>query len=290
MNKLNVIFQSETAAIHKFYSNCISAYKSILSCFVKPVLLKGDVAVIDVQNPANHLPLEQLYMGTDVARLLVSAAYKNVGKEMINVCFQRCQQFLIELCFQLNERLPIDDPLVRQLRFLNPQLAVSGTIPSIVDVAAKFPNVIYLEKLQILDQEWRELSFDEQISELADKCATSPTEEFWGNVALNEKYRILGRFVKAMLCLPISNADCERVFSELNLIKTKQRNCFSTEGVASLIFVKDGIKHMLGSCENFEHNKEMLDLCNKEMYTTVEAIYGDAAKMMMCNYDNQQQE
>ena len=116
VNKLNVIFQSETAAIHKFYSNCISAYKSILSCFVKPVLLKGDVAVIDVRNPANHLPLAQLYMGTDVARLLVSDAYKNVGKEIINVCFQRCQQFLIELCLQLKERLPIDDPLVRQLR------------------------------------------------------------------------------------------------------------------------------------------------------------------------------
>ena len=114
-------------------------------------------------------------------------------------------------------------------------------------------------------------------SELADKCATSPTEEFWANVALNEKYRILGRFVKAMLCLPISNADCERVFSQLNLIKTKQRNRFSTEGVASLIFVKDGIKHMSGSCENFEPTKEMLDRCNKEMYTAVEAIYGDAA-------------
>ena len=168
VNKLNIIFQSETAAIHKFYSNCISAYKSILSCFVKPVLLKGDVAVIDVLNPVNHLPLAQLYMGTDAARLLVSDAYKNVGKEMINACFQ------------LKQQLPIDDSLVRQLRFLNPQLAISGTIPSIADVAAKFPNVICPEMLQLLDQEWRELSFDEEISELADKCATSPTEEFWG--------------------------------------------------------------------------------------------------------------
>jgi hypothetical protein len=163
VNKLNVIFQSETPAIHKFYPNCISTYKSILSCFVKPILLKGDVAVIDIRNPANHLPLAQLYMGTDAARLLVSDAYKNVRKEMINECFQRCQQFLIELSFQLEKRLPIDNPLVRQLRFLNPQLAISGTIPSIADVASKFPHVICIERLQILDQEWRELSFDEQI-------------------------------------------------------------------------------------------------------------------------------
>jgi hypothetical protein len=102
-------------------------------------------------------------MGTDAARLLVSDAYKNVRKEMINECFQRCQPFLIELSFQLKKRLPIDNPLVRQLRFLNPQLAISGTIPSIADVASKFPHVICIERLKILDQEWRELSFDEQI-------------------------------------------------------------------------------------------------------------------------------
>ena len=83
--------------------------------------------------------------------------------------------------------------------------------------------------------------------------------------------------MKAMLCLPISNADCEWVFSQLNLIKMKQRNRFSTEGVASLIFVKDGIRHMSGSCENFEPTKEKLDRFNREMYTTVETIYGDAA-------------
>lgn len=275
VNKLNVIFQSEAPIIHKFHANCTLAYTSILSCFVKPVLLKGNVTEIDVRNPANHLPLNQLYMGTDAARLLVSDAYKNVKKEMIGACFHRCQQFLVELCSQLKKRLPLNHPLVRQLSFLNPQLAISGTIASIADVAAEFPQVIPIENLQSLDQEWRQMSFDEEISELADQCAALPTEEFWANVALNEKYQVVGRFAKAMLCLPISNADSERVFSQLNLIKTKQRNRFSTEGVASLIFVKEGIKGMSGSCENFQPTEEMLGRCSKEIYTNVEAIYGD---------------
>lgn len=198
-----------------------------------------------------------------------------MDKVKINECFKRCQQFLIELCRQLKMRLPLDNPIIRDLKFLDPQVAMSGTIGSIANVAARFPNVLPAEKIQQLDQEWRDLILDDEISNLADTCASSPAEEFWAKVVVNEKYRNLGTFVKAMLCLPVSNADCERVFSQVNLIKTKHRNRFSTEGVASVIFVKDGIKSNAGSWDEFEPTRSMLDRCNKTMYTNVRAIYGD---------------
>ena len=76
------------------------------------------------------------------------------------------------------------------------------------------------EKLQCLDHEWRQLVLDQEISELADSCATSPTNEFWAKVASKENYKVLGDFAKAMLCIPVSNADCVRVLSQVNLIKT----------------------------------------------------------------------
>jgi hypothetical protein len=183
---------------------------------------------------------------------------------------------LIELCRQLNKRLPLDNLVIQDLKFLNPQTAMTGTIASIAGVAARFPNVVPESQLQSLDQEWRQLIFDEEISDLADSCATSPAEVFWGKVSVNEKYKILGTFVKAMLCLPVSNADCERVFSQVNLIKTEHRNRFSTEGVASVIFVKEGIKSMAESCEDFQPTNEMLNRCNSDIYKNVQAVYGDA--------------
>ena len=276
VNKLNVIFQCKSPSIHNFYSNCVSAYKAILSCFVKPVLLKGNVALIDPSNPANHLPLTQLYMGVTASKLLASQSFKQVAKEKTTECFQRSKQFLIELCRQLKKRLPLDNLVIQDLKFLNPQTAMTGTIASIAGVAARFPNVVPESQLQSLDQEWRQLIFDEEISDLADSCATSPAEEFWGKVSVNEKYKILGTFVKAMLCLPVSNADCERVFSQVNLIKTEHRNRFSTEGVASVIFVKEGIKSMAESCEDFQPTNEMLNRCNSDIYKNVQAVYGDA--------------
>ena len=78
-----------------------------------------------------------------------------------------------------------------------------------------------------------------------------------------------------MLCLPVSNADCERVFSQVNMIKSTHRNTLSTEGVASLIFVKDGVKHLSESCVQFEPSAKMVRKCNNDIYTNVHAIYGD---------------
>ena len=74
VNKLNIIFQCKSPAIHKLHSNCSLAYKAIIGCFIKPVLLKGDVVLIYHAHAANHLPQTQLYMGVDASRLLASSS------------------------------------------------------------------------------------------------------------------------------------------------------------------------------------------------------------------------
>ena len=80
-----------------------------------------------------------------------------------------------------------------------------------------------------------------------------------------------------MLTIPVSNADCECAFSQVNLIKTNQQNRFSTEGVASPLFVKDGVKSMAESCATFEPSDEMLSNFNKGIYHNVKAVYGEDA-------------
>ena len=71
--------------------------------------------------------------------------------------------------------------------------------------------------------------------------------EFCGKVS-TDKYSTLVALAKAMLTIPVSNVDCERVFSQVNLIKTEHGNRFPTEEVALLIFVKDDVKNMTDSC------------------------------------------
>ena len=48
----------------------------------------------------------------------------------------------------------------------------------------------------------------------------------------------LSAFLKALDCLPISTAECERGFSDMNLARTKIRNALTISRVSSLLFIK----------------------------------------------------
>jgi hypothetical protein len=196
VNKMNTIFQSRSPSVHSFYSDCIAAYKALLSCFVKPALVKRDVITLDPSNSINHLPLSQLYLGVEVSKLLVLQEYTALNKDDLQHFFQRCQHFYVELCCQLKKRLPLDNDVLKQLKFLDPQTVVNGSLPSIAGVASRFPNVISPENLQSLDQEWREFTYDDEISDLVDRCAAAPTEAFWAEVSRlhSKKYQHLLEF------------------------------------------------------------------------------------------------
>ena len=58
--------------------------------------------------------------------------------------------------------------------------------------------------------------------------------------------------MKGLLVLPHANADTERVFSQVNLIKTDTRNRLITKTVSALLSTKEGIKTVAGDCRKFE--------------------------------------
>lgn len=66
-----------------------------------------------------------------------------------------------------------------------------------------------------------------------------------------------------MLCLPLSNVKCERIFSDINRIKTKDRNRFDNQNVASIIHAKEGLKDV-GECHNFDPDKIMIAIMKNE--------------------------
>lgn len=60
------------------------------------------------------------------------------------------------------------------------------------------------------------------------------------------------------MCLPHSNADCERVFSEVNMyFKTKQRNKLITFTINGALLAKQAVRNQ-GNCTKFEVPYEMV--------------------------------
>lgn len=73
-----------------------------------------------------------------------------------------------------------------------------------------------------------------------------------------EEYKSVSQFSLNLLILPHSSVDCERIFSQVNLIKTKIRNSLSNESINGTLLAKQHIVNEAGSCANFKLNNEIM--------------------------------
>lgn len=171
-----------------------------------------------------------------------------------------CLNFYVELCSQIKSRFNFDDPILKIVKILNPHVVgTSNTVESIVDFQIYFPYLV--DDIESLDDEWRVLQTLEEIVIYKENSVP----EFWSQVsevrnAVNElMFPHLKKLISALLSLPHSSATAERIFSQLNLIKTKLRNRLNVETCSSLIFTKQ----LLGEfkCYEFEPCDSLLN-CN----------------------------
>ncbi|CAG9786631.1 unnamed protein product [Diatraea saccharalis] len=77
-------------------------------------------------------------------------------------------------------------------------------------------------------------------------------------------YATLKEIVSALLCLPHSSATVERIFSSINLIKTKTRNHLGTDTMEGLLLTKQLLKNE--PCFKLNVSKNMISKMNKRMY------------------------
>lgn len=63
-------------------------------------------------------------------------------------------------------------------------------------------------------------------------------------------------FISGLMCLPHASAAAERVFSQLNLIKSKTRNRLKINTCSALLHVKEMLEDH--SCFNFKHSSGLL--------------------------------
>lgn len=123
------------------------------------------------------------------------------------------------------------------------------------------------ETLQKVDDEWRMLA----VAELNENIRNIQYgEDFW--VALlnmesegENPFKNVASFILKVLSLPHSSVDCERVFSKINLIKTKVRNKLNTETMNSLLLASEHMKQST-SCVTFEPTKAMISSMTKNIY------------------------
>lgn len=101
----------------------------------------------------------------------------------------------------------------------------------------------------------------------------SQAEAFWVKV-LNYKdssgdqmFKELALFALSLLVMPLSNADIERVFSHMSLVKSKLRNRIGQETLSGILHIKYGLRRQGLCCKDFAPSQEMLQRFNRGMYS-----------------------
>ena len=215
------------------------------------------------------LPLFSMSMGKDVSNFLTKPEIINMKREVMGF-LEHVQLFYVEAATQIKQRFPIDDPIIKCLGFLNPDTLHSTKVADVLQIASKFPNVVSIEDLRKLDDEWRELQFIDR-SDLPEYSGHRvDVGTFWGSVGNIRdgsgglRFPTVGKLTKSLLSIPHSNADVERIFSHVNLIKVKQRNQLKTSTLDALLMVKQGLP--CESCVKFCPDLDMCRCIKTSMY------------------------
>ncbi|KYN00584.1 hypothetical protein ALC62_08634, partial [Cyphomyrmex costatus] len=175
---------------------------------------------------------------------------------------------------QISKRYDMQNSVLQKLRALKPKNALSlsyrDTTPSLFNLMNTIPRIVNYNSctMQKIDDQWRRLplfaaTFSKDIQEV-------DVDIFWNEVsnkkgaAEKSEFDELARFALDALCLPHSNADCERIFSRVNLIKTKYRNKLKIETVNGSILATECVKRQCAeeeksNCVTFKPTEKMFE-------------------------------
>ncbi|XP_012522038.1 uncharacterized protein LOC105828318 [Monomorium pharaonis] len=262
-NDLNLEFQSETPKIYLLYDKMENAYRTLLSYYIKPEYLETtDVTQIQYRNPINYMPLDKIYCGPKVALALEGNNLSNEEEKHFRL---RCMDFYINCAHEIYKRFPFNSSemaVLKLLSFLNPD-KISST-ETLIHLSIKMPHLI--TDLNALDREWR------SIINMSNKPETKNVINYRKLICERRKgdesleYPEINKLVSYLLTLPHSSACVERVFSAINLNKTKVRNRLGSATLSGILHSKRLINEHGKNCFNFHITSNVLEHHNKMMY------------------------
>ena len=164
---------------------------------------------------------------------------------------------------QIKQRFPFsDDHIIAKLKVLDPNIAHSkNSLMSISSLATQFKTLIPENKLNDLQDEYRSFQIPKNQHHF-DQNLKIP--EFWyklleiKNSLGQPKYLNLSDFITNMTSLPHSSARVERIFSQVNTVKTKKTNKLKANTTRDRILAKQHVTKGNSSCLTWQPSKALL--------------------------------
>lgn len=233
-----------------------------------------DIGSVNISDPNNYLPLEEIYCGAKVHFLndneVIASEIKNFRIRVLD--------FYIEWCVQIKKRFKFENDVLLFTSKFSPEVVISGKHNSISEVQKFFP---YLNiNLEELDFEYRLLSEMSQIKDYVISDGNNDFVHFW--LSVNNLKNGLGKpmfsnvikVATLIMSLPHSSAAAERAFSQMSLIKTKLRNRLLINTFNSIMHTKDLLHARGENCFSWKPSQKMLRY-NKTIVSEIEICDDD---------------
>ncbi|CAD6204112.1 GSCOCG00009869001-RA-CDS, partial [Cotesia congregata] len=235
LQRVNKAFEAQNADPCKLFQDLTTLIGFVVS---KVVLQRTytDPLTVDVEKYLDPSP----YLGSGFELKIIELKEKKaITEQQEKELRERCIKFLIKLVHELRSRLPDNIQILQKTNLLACQNVLKVHKESLTPL---LEHLNYSSTtISLIETQWNAIHFTKwtevndtvqfwtEVKEYKDATGTNPFQE-------------LSDFAFSILLLPYSNAEVERVFSAMNLVKTKLRNKMNSEMTNALLTIRAGLK------------------------------------------------
>ncbi|XP_017481508.1 PREDICTED: uncharacterized protein LOC108370644 [Rhagoletis zephyria] len=250
---LNNSFQSNNTDPTKLLKDFAVVINSLKSKIISPDN-DVDVISIDFEQYIN----KSCYLGYNFEKkILEMKSSSGLTEESEKYIRTICTNFVVVLINQLKQRLPDNFDTIKKVNMFSVGNVLRASHEEIEDVLKHFNySDDMIEKIII---QYNRINFVKWNN-------ISNTMQFWAEVQTytdaggNKLFSDLAEFALHLLSLPWSNADVERLFSQLNLVKTKLRNSIHLITINAILSIRYGLKRHNKCCTDYEIPRSYLKM------------------------------
>ncbi len=239
LKNLNLLLQTNSKETFKTFESFRVYFRALGTRILKPAVLStnNDDELCDLSLESGFCVLEDedVDFGIKFLDLLQKSKQSSVDKSLIK---RRCKAFLLELFKGMQKRLRGTLQLMRKVE--------RWTFPDILSgVGDSFPAPFFPQDSKTISELESSLRKVRQM-----KWKSQTSVDFWievhsyKNPLGQQPFQDLATGALRMAVLPISNAEIERVFSQVTHVKQKRRASMGTDMLESILFCKFGLRRM----------------------------------------------
>lgn len=251
---VNKSFESNSADPSKLLSDLTLLVRSVAKRFVNPYCREDPL----ITNMDSYV-MPQMHFSKEFEDLI-----KDINKKDQHELKDRCLHFLKVLLKQFQQRLPTNIHILEKVSLVSVKIAlrvVKEPLTPLMEMFKYETNII-----DKVNHQWNNLTNIKWIEH-------TNTAKFWKEVddyvdasGINP-FNDLCKLSKHILVLPWSNADVERLFSQMNIVKTKLRNRMGPKLLDSILTIRSGLKRSKVCCADYKIPEEVLiNISNSSYY------------------------